>query len=27
VIYVALNFFMLGCVTLAGYLGGNLVFQ
>jgi uncharacterized membrane protein len=27
VIYVALNFFMLGCVTIAGYLGGKLVFQ
>ncbi len=27
VIYVVLNFFMLGCVTIAGYLGGKLVFQ
>lgn len=26
-IYVALNFFMLGCVSIAGYLGGKLVFQ
>jgi uncharacterized membrane protein len=27
VIYVVLNFFVLGCVTVAGYLGGKLVFQ
>jgi uncharacterized membrane protein len=25
--YIALNFIMLGCVSFAGYLGGNLVFQ
>ncbi len=27
IIYVVLNLFMLGCVTVAGYLGGKLVFQ
>jgi uncharacterized membrane protein len=26
-VHVALNLFMLGCVTVAGYLGGKLVFQ
>lgn len=27
VVYVALNFFVLGCVTVAGHLGGKLVFH
>jgi len=27
IIYLALNLFILGCVSIAGYLGGRLVFQ
>lgn len=27
ILYLVLNFFVLGCVTIAGYLGGRLVFQ
>lgn len=27
ILYLVLNFFILGCVSFAGYLGGKLVFQ